>query len=183
LFVCANAIDSCFCCYFLNVKNFDKAEDTLPSVKQNKPTCVQTWRKKQKLRQQEFHRTNKCQKGTEIHCNDVLSDQTTYSSTITHRGLNNISKVYWSRTSWLPYFTGPDKFSTGPQRNIPGTIFYDVIAVTLFTVMCDTCTMHLPKRLLDIRHLSNQTSCYQLSYWSIKYWLNVSTDPTVQLDH
>lgn len=28
LLVCTNAIDSCFCCYFLNVKNFDKAEDT-----------------------------------------------------------------------------------------------------------------------------------------------------------
>jgi hypothetical protein len=61
--------------------------------------------------------------------------QTTYSSIITHRGLNNISKFYWSRTSWLPYFTGPDKFSTGSQRNLPGTILYDVIAVTLITVV------------------------------------------------
>ena len=59
----------------------------------------------------------------------------------------------------LPYFTGPDTFSTGPQRNIPGTIFYDVIAVTLLTVVCHTCIMNLSKRLLDIRHLSNQTSC------------------------
>jgi hypothetical protein len=44
----------------------------------------------------------------------------------------------------------PNIFSTGPQRNIHGTIFYDVIAVTHCAVVCDTGTINLPNRLLDI---------------------------------
>jgi hypothetical protein len=42
--------------------------------------------------------------------------------------------------SLLPHFTGPSIFSTAPQRNIPGTICYDVTAVTHFTVVRDTGT-------------------------------------------
>ena len=62
------------------------------------------------------------------------------------------------------YFTGPEICSTGPQRSIPGTIFYYVIVVTLFTVVCDACTINLPKGFLDIRYLIEQTSCYESSY-------------------
>ena len=53
---------------------------------------------------------------------------------------------------------------TGPLRNIFGTIFYYVIAVTNFTVVCDACTINLPTRLVDIINLSKQTSCYESSY-------------------
>ena len=62
------------------------------------------------------------------------------------------------------HFTGPEICSSGPQRNIPGTISYYVIVVTLFTVVCDTCTINLPKGLLDIIYLIEQTSCYESSY-------------------
>ena len=71
---------------------------------------------------------------------------------------NNSSRVktnwmfYLSRNSLLPHFTGPNIFFTGPQRNIPGTIFYYVIDVTHFTVLCDTCTINLPNRLVDIKN-------------------------------
>jgi hypothetical protein len=37
------------------------------------------------------------------------------------------------------------------DTNIHGTIFYDVIAVTHCTVVCDTGTINLPNRLLDIK--------------------------------
>jgi hypothetical protein len=47
--------------------------------------------------------------------------------------------------SLLPQFTGPNIFSTALQRNIPGTICYDIIAVTHFTV-------NLLIRLLDIEN-------------------------------
>jgi hypothetical protein len=52
--------------------------------------------------------------------------------------------------SLLPHFTGPSIFSTAPQRNIPGTICNDVIAVTHFTIVCDTGTVNRLIRLLDI---------------------------------
>ena len=52
--------------------------------------------------------------------------------------------------SLLPHFTGPSILSTAPQRNIAGTICNDVIAVTHFTVVRDTCTVNLLIRLLDI---------------------------------
>jgi len=37
--------------------------------------------KVQTLGQQELHKTNKSQTRTEVNCNDVLHDQTAYSST------------------------------------------------------------------------------------------------------
>jgi hypothetical protein len=54
--------------------------------------------------------------------------------------------------SLLPQFTGPNIFSTALQRNIPGTICYDIIAVTHFTVVRDTGTINLLIRLLDIEN-------------------------------
>jgi hypothetical protein len=54
--------------------------------------------------------------------------------------------------SLLPHFTGPSIFSTVLQRNIPGTICYDVIAVTHFTVVRDTGTVNLLIRLSDIEN-------------------------------
>ena len=55
-----------------------------------------------------------------------------YSLIITHQGLNTIFQFYLFRTSWLPNFTGPDKCSAGPQRNIYWTLHNDVFPVTLF---------------------------------------------------
>jgi hypothetical protein len=46
-----------------------------------------------------------------------------------------------SVTRFITGHTGPNIFSTGPQRNIHGTIFYDVIALAHCTVVCDTGTI------------------------------------------
>ena len=54
--------------------------------------------------------------------------------------------------SLLPHFTGPSIFSTAPQRILPATICYDVIAVAQFTVVRDTGTVNLLIRLLDIEN-------------------------------
>ena len=82
LFVYTNATGSCFCFYFINVKNFDNAIGTKPKseIKQTNISAnmeIQI----QKLRQQELYQANKMQTRTEINCNDVLRDQTTYTST------------------------------------------------------------------------------------------------------
>jgi hypothetical protein len=82
----------------------------------------------------------------------VMKQHTAAHLIITHQGLSKMSTLYWCRPSLLPQFTGPSIFSTGPQRNIPGTICYDIIAVAHFTVVCDTGTVNLPNRLLDIKN-------------------------------
>ena len=79
LFLYTNATGSCFCFYFINVKNFHHTEGT-KSKTEIKHKCKHE-QKEQKLGQQEHHKTNKSKTRTEINCNDVLRDQTTYSST------------------------------------------------------------------------------------------------------
>jgi hypothetical protein len=82
-FVCIHERDrSCFCFYFLNVKKFDNAAGTKPKseIKQTNISANMEI-KIQKLRLQELYQANKMQTRKEINCNDVLRDQTTYSST------------------------------------------------------------------------------------------------------
>jgi len=70
LFVYTNATGSCFCFYFINVKNFDNATGTKPKseIKQTNISANMEI-KIQKL------------KHSALLSNDVLRDQTTYNST------------------------------------------------------------------------------------------------------
>ena len=59
----------------------------------------------------------------------------------------------WSQASyryailWVAFLDPSDSyldiFSTGSQKNMPGTVFYDEIVATLFSDVCDTFTISL----------------------------------------
>ena len=82
LFVYTNATGSCFCFYFINVNKLDNAAGTKPKFEIKQTNISANMEIKiQKLRLQELYQANKMQTRKEINCNDVLRDQTTYSST------------------------------------------------------------------------------------------------------
>ena len=86
LFIYNNATVSWFCFYFTNAQNIDNAEGTKskPVIKQTNMSANTNINKRNSDNRSSIKQTS-----TEINCNDILRDQTTYRST----SYNNSSRV------------------------------------------------------------------------------------------